>query len=30
MNQHGKVVCEFDRTMLIAKKGYDVEEKAGY
>ncbi|WP_372070016.1 MaoC family dehydratase (plasmid) [Tistrella mobilis] len=30
MNQNGKVVCEFDRTMLIAKKGYDVEEKAGY
>ena len=29
-NQHGKVVCEFERTMLIPKRGYDVEEKAGY
>ncbi len=29
-NQHGVVVCEFDRTMLIAKRGYDVEKKANY
>ena len=29
-NQDGKLVCEFERTMLIAKRGYDVEEKARY
>jgi itaconyl-CoA hydratase len=29
-NQNGKLVCEFDRSMLIAKRGYDVEQKAGY
>lgn len=29
-NQNGVVVCEFERTALIAKRGYDVEEKAGY
>ncbi|HYC04415.1 MAG TPA: MaoC family dehydratase [Azospirillaceae bacterium] len=29
-NQDGKVVCTFKRTMLIAKRGYDVEEKARY
>ena len=29
-NQDGTMVCEFERTMLIAKKGYDVEEKAAY
>lgn len=29
-NQHGKVVAEFERTMLIAKRGYDVEDKARY
>jgi acyl dehydratase len=29
-NQRGEVVCEFERTMLIPKRGYDVEEKAGY
>lgn len=29
-NQHGTVVAEFERTMLIAKRGYDVEEKARY
>ncbi len=29
-NQRGQAVCEFERTMLIAKRGYDVEEKAGY
>lgn len=30
MNQHGVVVCTFNRTMLIAKRGFDVEEKANY
>jgi itaconyl-CoA hydratase len=29
-NQDGKLVCEFERTMLIAKHGFDVEEKAKY
>ena len=29
-NQDGKVVCDFERTMLIARRGYDVEEKARY
>lgn len=29
-NQDGKVVCEFERTMLIAKRGHDLEEKANY
>ncbi len=29
-NQKGEVVCTFDRTILVAKHGYDVEEKAGY
>ncbi len=29
-NQDDKVVCEFERTMLIAKRGFDVEEKANY
>ncbi|MEM8856404.1 MAG: MaoC family dehydratase [Pseudomonadota bacterium] len=29
-NQDGTLVCEFERTMLIAKRGYDVEEKANY
>ncbi|MBX9594105.1 MAG: MaoC family dehydratase [Roseomonas sp.] len=29
-NQDGKMVCEFDRMMLIAKRGFDVEKKAGY
>lgn len=29
-NQNGVVVCEFERTALIARRGYDVEEKAGY
>lgn len=30
LNQDGKVVCTFERTMLIAKRGYNVEELAGY
>ncbi len=29
-NQGGTLVCEFERTMLIAKRGFDVEEKARY
>ena len=29
-NQDGKLVSEFERTMLIAKIGFDVEEKARY
>ena len=29
-NQHGVLVCEFDRTMLIAKRGFDTEAKANY
>ncbi len=29
-NQDGRAVCDFVRTMLIAKRGFDVEEKARY
>ena len=29
-NQGGTMVAEFERTMLVAKRGYDVEEKAAY
>ena len=29
-NQKGEVVCTFDRTILVAKQGFDVEEKARY
>jgi itaconyl-CoA hydratase len=29
-NQDGKVVCVFDRTILIAKRGHSVEDKSGY
>jgi acyl dehydratase len=29
-NQHGKVVCEFERTILIAKRGHSVEDKINY
>ncbi len=29
-NQDGKEVCVFDRTILIAKTGFENEEKAGY
>ena len=28
--QNGTIVCEFERSMLIPKKGYGVEEKANY
>lgn len=29
-NQHGTLVCTFKRNMLIAKRGFDTEEKARY
>ena len=29
-NQDGTVVCEFERTMLIAKRSYDLDNKASY
>lgn len=29
-NQHGKVVCSFERTILVAKRGHSVEDKIGY
>ena len=29
-NQSGTLVCEFDRTMLIARQGHEIEAKAGY
>ena len=29
-NQAGTLVCEFDRTMLIARRGHAIEAKAGY
>ena len=29
-NQHGKIVCHFTRTMLIARQGHSVEDKVGY
>jgi len=29
-NQHGKVVCEFERTVLVAKRGHAVEDKLNY
>jgi acyl dehydratase len=29
-NQDGVTVCTFERTILVPKRGYDVEEKAGY
>ena len=30
INQEKKVVCTFERTMLIAKRGHSVEDKVGY
>lgn len=30
INQDGKVVCTFERSMLIAKQGHSVEDKANY
>jgi acyl dehydratase len=29
-NQDGKVVCTFDRTILVAKRGQSIEDKIGY
>lgn len=29
-NQHGETVCEFERTMLVMKRGNALEERAGY
>lgn len=29
-NQRGEVVCEFDRTMLVMRRGNPIEERAGY
>ena len=29
-NQHGVVVCSFERTILVAKRGHSVEDKIGY
>lgn len=29
-NQEGRVVCTFERTMLIAKRGHSVEDRVGY
>jgi acyl dehydratase len=29
-NQDGKVVCTFERTILVAKRGHSVEERIGY
>ncbi len=29
-NQDGTLVCDFERTILVAKRGSDLEDKAGY
>jgi itaconyl-CoA hydratase len=29
-NQRGEVVCEFDRTLLVLRRGSDLEQRAGY
>lgn len=29
-NQDGKVVCDFERSMLVPKRGFAVDDKAGY
>ena len=29
-NQDGKVVCTFDRTILVARRGHSVEDRVGY
>ena len=29
-NQHGQVVCTFQRSMLIAKQGHSIEDRVGY
>ena len=29
-NQRGEIVCEFERTMLVMRRGHPLEQKAGY
>jgi len=29
-NQHGTVVCDFERTILVAKRGHSIEDHVGY
>jgi len=29
-NQHGTVVCDFERTILVAKRGHSIEDRVGY
>jgi acyl dehydratase len=29
-NQHGKVICTFERSILVAKQGHAVEDRMGY
>ncbi|MFM8846054.1 MAG: MaoC family dehydratase [Gammaproteobacteria bacterium] len=29
-NQHGAVVCDFERTILVAKRGHSIEDRVGY
>jgi itaconyl-CoA hydratase len=29
-NQDGRIVCVFDRTILVAKRGFSIEERNGY
>jgi itaconyl-CoA hydratase len=29
-NQHGIVVCDFERTILVAKRGHSIEDRVGY
>lgn len=29
-NQHGTIVCDFERTILVAKRGHSVEDRIGY
>ena len=29
-NQDGKIVCVFDRTILVARRGHSIEDKIGY
>jgi itaconyl-CoA hydratase len=30
LNQRGEMVCEFERTMLVMKRGHPHEQRAGY
>jgi len=29
-NQHGKIVCDFERTILVAKRGHSIEDRVSY